>query len=270
MTELTILRTELIQAASQIGIKAPRTIPGQRNPLNPDGRMMRRFERQGASAIGTALERLRRSLFRGLTDGTVHELVNRLNDSQFTQPFQDAMMQLVEEWALAGANFGQAVVNNQILGVTSRTKQTTGIDWDLVNDEAAEWAMRYAALLVTDILGTTRQRIQREVAAFILTSETIGELSRRIQASGIFGESRADMIAVTEVTQAFAQGNMIAWLGSGVVQRRRWNTNNDELVCPVCGPLNQQVAELGQPFEGGIDNPPAHPRCRCWITPVVI
>ena len=40
--------------------------------------------------------------------------------------------------------------------------------------------------------------------------------------------------------------------------------------CPICGPLQGQQAALGQQFEGGFDNPPAHPRCRCWVVPVVM
>jgi hypothetical protein len=52
-----------------------------------------------------------------------------------------------------------------------------------------------------------------------------------------------------------------------VIEYREWRTNADELVCPVCGPLAGQVIGLDEAFEGGIDGPPAHPRCRCWVVP---
>ena len=59
-----------------------------------------------------------------------------------------------------------------------------------------------------------------------------------------------------------------AWRESGVVAGREWNTAVDELVCPICGPLHGKFAPYGEPFEGGYDSPPAHPRCRCWISAV--
>jgi hypothetical protein len=49
-----------------------------------------------------------------------------------------------------------------------------------------------------------------------------------------------------------------------------WNTANDDLVCAICGPLNQQERPLDEPFDGGIERPAAHPRCRCWLTSEVI
>ena len=47
---------------------------------------------------------------------------------------------------------------------------------------------------------------------------------------------------------------------------------NDLLVhnCPICGALHGEIVPIGQPFSGGIMNPPAHTNCRCWILPVVM
>ncbi len=47
----------------------------------------------------------------------------------------------------------------------------------------------------------------------------------------------------------------------GIRMERIWNTDADELVCPVCVPLNNQGEdEWIQEFPLG---PPAHVRCRC-------
>ena len=107
------------------------------------------------------------------------------------------------------------------------------------------------------------------MARHVADGESLAQLVRRIAGLHTFSEDRARMIAVTEVTRAFAEGNMAAWRESGVIERRRWNTNNDELVCPICGPRHNMVVDMGASFDG-IDNPPAHPRCRCWVTPVVV
>ena len=45
------------------------------------------------------------------------------------------------------------------------------------------------------------------------------------------------IVAVTEVTRAYAAGNVMAWKASGVVDGKIWQTAVDERVCPVCGKL---------------------------------
>ena len=47
----------------------------------------------------------------------------------------------------------------------------------------------------------------------------------------------------------------------GIEMIEVWNTNNDELVCDICEPLNQK--EKGDGWDES-DGPPAHVRCRCW------
>lgn len=141
------------------------------------------------------------------------------------------------------------------------------IDWELANGAAEDWARRYGYDLVSRLVGTTRRRLASEVAEWTRNSETINQLAQRL--SGLFDARRARTIAVTEVTRAYAEGNQAAWRESKVINGKRWNTANDELVCPICGPLNGRVVPLESGFDN-IDNPPAHPNCRCWITPEVI
>lgn len=226
---------------------------------------MRRYEREFEAALTKALNRLRLDVSRGVTDDNPREMVDRLNDNRVTRPFQDAIVKQLQAVALAGADFGREQVERDVFGVKALEMGM----WELANNAAADWALSYGYELVRGLLATTRDRLQREIAEYIRNSETIGQLMRRIAAGGVFGEDRAMMIAVTEVTRAFAEGNLAAWRASGVIERRRWNSNNDELVCPVCGPLNGQVVGLDEPFGDGVAAPPAHPRCRCWTTPVV-
>lgn len=143
-----------------------------------------------------------------------------------------------------------------------------GINWELANDDAARWALAHAAEIVGQLKDVTRRRLRREIAAWIENGETLSALIDRL--SPIFGPTRARLIAETETTRAFAEGNMAAWRSTGVIKKRKWNTANDELVCPICGPLNQTVVGMDEDFPGGVSNPPAHPRCRCWVTGVVV
>ena len=228
---------------------------------------MRRMEREFQAGVERALSALRLELVRGLNDGNVGQLTARLDDEGVTRPFQDAVVGQLRRVAVAGSEFGREQVEAHVFGV--RKAVEVGV-WELANNAAAQWAMSYGYELARGLVQTTRDALQAEVAEYVRNSETIGQLTGRIRAASGFSAERARMIAVTEVTRAFAEGNMVSWRASGVIQKRRWNTNNDELVCPVCGPLAGKVVALDAPFDGGIGNPPAHPRCRCWITPVVV
>lgn len=228
---------------------------------------MRRMEREFQAATLRALNALRVALARGLDDDNVGQLAGRLDDEAVTRPFQDAIVGQLRRVALAGSEFGRAQVETFVFG-TQKAAIEVGV-WELANNAAAEWAMGYGYDLARGLLATTRGALQAEIVEYIRNSETIGQLTGRIRAASGFGEERARMIAVTEVTRAYATGNLAAWRASGVIERRRWNTNVDELVCSICGPLAGTVVALDEPFAEGIELPPAHPRCRCWSTPVV-
>ena len=116
-----------------------------------------------------------------------------------------------------------------------------GINWQLINEQARQWARQHSGQLITNILDVTRDKIQRNVADFVQNQRTFGELTANIQASGAFNEARANLIAVTETTGSYAQANLISYRESGVVDGKKWQTNNDSIVCTICEPLNGQV-----------------------------
>jgi SPP1 gp7 family putative phage head morphogenesis protein len=139
-----------------------------------------------------------------------------------------------------------------------------GVDWGLVNEAVRSWASTYTYDLVGGINLTTATVLQEEIAAWIGSGRPLDELMSNL--SPIWGPVRSEMISVTEVTRAFAEGNIATWQASGVVQGMRWFTARDESVCPICEGLDGQVADIGVGFSSG---PPAHTRCRCWLQPVI-
>lgn len=144
------------------------------------------------------------------------------------------------------------------------------VDWELANTGAAEWARTYGADLVNRLIDATDRRVTNEIAAFIQNGENMGQLRARLEK--VFSPERAELIAATEVTRAFAEGNLAAWRESGVTEGKEWLTREDEIVCVICGPLNETIVGIDEQFQssaGAIDGPPAHPRCRCSIAPVV-
>ena len=138
--------------------------------------------------------------------------------------------------------------------------QPIGVDWAVVNQNAVDWARDYTFNLVQGINDHSRTALQSTVGAYYERGQTTGELVNRL--SGIFGPTRAEMIAVTEITRAAAEGEraMVRELNKqgGVQMVPIWQTNNDSLVCPICGPRHSQE------ITDGI-YPPSHPRCRCWF-----
>jgi hypothetical protein len=44
---------------------------------------------------------------------------------------------------------------------------------------------------------------------------------------------------------------------------KEWIVTEDELLCPVCAPMDGERVKVGEEFSVG--GPPAHPRCRCTI-----
>ncbi len=225
----------------------------------------------------------------------------------------------LETAALEGAQRGNDQVM-EILGVSAtgansekRARVKLGIEvgaFDQAAEAAAKWARAYSAPLISQVTDTTRRQITAIVANWIEKGETRRKLIDRIAdvrtepgKQKLFSSVRAEMIAVTETTRAYTQGNIISLRETGVVKKMMWRTSNDERVCPICAPLGGLpfAADGAQPTSlerqrtrgatSGLDSlsfthpggrgiagdfrgqtfsgPPAHIRCRCWLAPVV-
>jgi hypothetical protein len=114
------------------------------------------------------------------------------------------------------------------------------VNWGLVNQQAADWAQQYAGDLISGVTATTKQGVRDQLEQWVQAKETLPELIERItnisNAAGgsLFGPVRAEMIAVTEATNVYAEANAEAWQAMGV-----------------------QPAAF---------KPSGHVRCRCWLT----
>lgn len=136
-----------------------------------------------------------------------------------------------------------------------------GIEWGLINQRAIEWVRPYAFDLVRGINDTTRGVLQSALQTFYQDKLTKDQLAQLLTPT--FGPVRAEMIAITETTRAGVEGErelvrQIQAANQNIKMIPIWQTANDDLVCPICGPRH------GKPIEDGY-YPPAHPRCRCWV-----
>ena len=158
--------------------------------------------------------------------------------------------------------------------------QPIGVDWALVNEGAISFVRDYTFELVKGTNRHSQNTLREAIEAYFERDpdvRNIGDLQRSI--SHLYGPTRAEAIAVTEITRASAEGEyQIAkdLRSQGVDMIAFWQTSEDELVCPICAPLNDRQASgfdvLGKPYwihpdpkhEGKTFKHPAHPRCRCW------
>ncbi len=111
-----------------------------------------------------------------------------------------------------------------------------GADWALVNADAARWAREQVGDLIGGITETTRAAVRETVATWIESGGELPDLQKML--ARIFSDSRAELIATTEVTRAFDEAN-------DLVRQR-----------------------VGLP--AATVHAPAHPRCRCYTRPIYV
>ncbi len=141
---------------------------------------------------------------------------------------------------------------------------------------------RYGADMVMDI--------RRQLAIGVVRGETFSGMTERLArmggpkgminmgrssemiSEGLFKRHRywAERIVRTEVLDTYNQQEHRALLElekDDPGWKKRWDATMDLRVCRICRELDGEVRELHEKFTGGYDRPPAHPQCRCGITP---
>ena len=126
-----------------------------------------------------------------------------------------------------------------------------------------DWLANYVPGLIKEIDDTTLKIIQKAIEASRVTpGMTVQDIAAMVEPA--VGKTRAAAIAITETTRAASQAT-VEYQGylaqRGITMERVWNTDADDRVCPICGPLNGKTEDTwGNEFPGG---PPAHVNCRC-------
>jgi SPP1 gp7 family putative phage head morphogenesis protein len=173
----------------------------------------------------------------------------------------------------------KALIEGVDLGVKTAIAQFEtvgyGFNWTLANEQARVWAEEHSLQLVEGLDTVTIRQTKQAIAQWIANGQPLSDLINELETT--FGQSRAELIASTEVTRSYAEANKISYINSGVVTKVQWRTAGPrngragERTCPICGELSNKIADVnvGWPGVVGSGFPPAHPRCRCWIVPVI-
>ncbi len=137
-----------------------------------------------------------------------------------------------------------------------------GVAWDIVNDQALSWANTQTSLVVSQITKTSMNGFLTEFEPWVNSGEPLDVLIDSL--SQYYDPVRAEMIAVTETTRAFAQANIGTWRQFESVTGYDVLTAEDDITCPIC--LEEQARN---PHALDEPPPPYHVRCRCGVRPVV-
>ena len=140
------------------------------------------------------------------------------------------------------------------------------VDWARFDALAQEFLLSYRLNELAGINITTMHRVINEILEWRASGEPPTKLRDRLQLFAL-SLGRAEMIAVTEVTRLFMTGNLLIWKATALIAGKTWKTAMDERVCQICAPLHNEAVGILDNFSLGISGPPAHPRCRCWISP---
>jgi SPP1 gp7 family putative phage head morphogenesis protein len=182
----------------------------------------------------------------------------------------------------------EAILGAYTAGATAGIEAVPGaaalVDWDVINQAASAYVQQNQ-LTTAFMTNTTRRAVVAEFLAWQQSGKPLRVLIANLRPW--FSKMRAQRIAATEITRAYAYGNLTAWKASGLVSAKRWYTARDERVCPICGGLDgtivsidanfnlpQSVLERLIPSLRGRFNPvlapPAHVNCRCALMPVTL
>ena len=179
-------------------------------------------------------------------------------DQEFWNDEQGRLYQLLLPFMQDAAMTGAGTALDKLTGELG-----LGVDWDLVNHDVSRWAREYTYSLVSRITDSSQRYLQRSVSNWIETGAPLKDLVEGL--TPMFGPVRADMIASTETTRAYQEGNVNAWGKTGFINQFRYQTAEDERVCPICGPLDGKLFYLSDKAH----SPPLHPRCRCFSHPEI-
>lgn len=131
----------------------------------------------------------------------------------------------------------------------------------------------YAAVIAKDLF-EAREAVRAGVARALATGASMPKAAGILRAtSGLVETYRGRFVAIarTEVQRVANEVAMMSYQrNADVIDAVQWLATLDSRTCLVCAPLHNTVYPMdgGQPI-GLPTTPPVHPRCRCFLAPVV-
>jgi len=201
-----------------------------------------KLERRAIREIAAALQEQLNNALRG--DKTPSAVTDKLD--KYGKPLRNALRRTLLDGVMLGVTELMERLAAPIKAIPEEI-QFGGVDWEMVNEEVRDWVLGpdmgdipigtkpagYLGELYNQINQTSGKTLRRHMSDWIESGEHLDVLKKDLEP--MFGKVRAALIASTEVTRAYVEGNLKAWKASGLVER--------------------------DPTERA----PKHPRCRCTI-----
>ena len=146
----------------------------------------------------------------------------------------------------------------------SRAAELVGRQWvggELVDNPDAKFA-------ITD---TTRDMLRATIANGLHRGASAGEVANSMATDPALSDSRANLIARTEVSTINNQANLIGLRAArddaGMPVKKSWQLGDNP--CAVCqANADDGAIDLDDSFSSGDDAPPLHPNCECEVVAV--
>lgn len=198
-----------------------------------------------------------------------HKLVFKEAAADEQTSFVDALFDNTSQHDNMAATIQSAVEDAVSVGANTLIEQfDADIVFSLKNPRAVEYLDNYGADLVTKIDEFSKQLLRNAIARAIEQGQSYQKVSKTIgQMFSDWSQQRAKLIAVTEIGNAYQEGNLIVGKdlsASGIVIEKSWLTRGDTKVDPHCvANADQGWIDVNKPFASGVERPLDHPRCRC-------
>lgn len=153
-----------------------------------------------------------------------------------------------------------------------------GPDYHLSNPRAVAWLEKNAAAKVTQINEVTRTQMSGIITRGVDEGQSYNSIAKQIsQRWGEFAvgkpqlhiQSRAHLVAVTEMAEAYGEGNFQTaqeMESAGLEMEKHWHDVGDERVSEGCI-SNTSAGWIGirADFPSGHTHEPRFPGCRCYV-----
>lgn len=162
----------------------------------------------------------------------------------------------------------------QAANSAERAMLRTGITdpdlFSLGSENAQKWAKSRAAELISDngaegeISDATRNMIRTSIEKAFAEGQTREALADALARDYAFGDTRASLIAETELRTAESNGYLEGAKATGLDLQKQWIPDDDP--CEDCqANVDAGLIALSDAFPSGDDAPQAHPNCKCAL-----
>jgi SPP1 gp7 family putative phage head morphogenesis protein len=131
-----------------------------------------------------------------------------------------------------------------------------------------EQALDRVDITISSVAATRFDELAEVLATGVKQGLSASTLAKDLR-DALEDERWAETVAVTETARAMSAATQATYLANGV-ERKTWLLAPDQRVCDRCeGNASQGAIPTTDQFASGDAHPPAHPRCRCALVPVI-